>query len=872
MEVWQMAKIRRSVGVVIGAAIMWSATMSAVVAAPLSNGTVVVANPAGSAQLAVVGTSTIKVLAGATVAQVKAQIVAKDSSTQTYAVTDASSNPKTSGAIVTGDRLVVTAADGTDTFAYNLAVYDQNAAQAADGLYWNEATYNQIDQTVNANVPVFRNVDYVVTDPKYASLVVLDTDGIGQTKVVTGVWNYTAAIAAAIAEANANGGGRVVVPATGSMSPDGATYYSGAINILSNVNLYVATGATIKFLRNPTNDYYPLVHTAYQGSDFYNYSPLVYAYGQTNIGLTGGGTLDAQYNQGNWKLPAGVAGAPSGTNTIINNQDYAHTPITQRIFSATGAMPATIPAIAGLNTAIPGAQGPVTNVAPPAGTTVYKTTFTPQFVEFNFSSNILIQDIHVINTLFWEVHPFNSNNILIRNMTVYDLAHLTDDGIDPESCNNVVLEGNSVTVLDDGSAIKSGRNLDGRYRSPSQNIIVRNSTFFNPSGGSAGISMGSENSGSVQNVFAENNTFGGPGTAYILKIKMNAWRGNMVNNIYFRNSTVTATIRGILNLDTNYSEGSPFTQGDVFNPTIRNVFMDNVSATPAVVTTFPAIVMSSDVSRSPIENVYYRNSTFYTTATFPSAFTSLKMFKNLVIDNVTFINNTTHASTVYNTRGTAGLPGTSPLNLLNQTVAMVGSQTVPLSAACAACNPTVVDPVNINRLSGKTFAISGKVDLSTYPTFVSGGGAVKVYVDRSTTATPVTLNADGSFTSSAITLDDTQYWYVDPPEHLVLTPLPYTTASTAQYWYSDRHYIAVNFYDTGVNINTLVYQVSDRLLGDVDGDGAVTCSDLTAASAAVGKRVGQAGYMPSADMDQNGVIDIRDIAAISRLLPLGTHC
>src|SRR5207248_7955163 len=118
-------------------------------------------------------------------------------------------------------------------------------------------------------------------------------------------------------------------------------------------------------------------------------------------------------------------------------------------------------------------------------------------------------------------------------------------------------------------------------------------------------------------------------------------RGNMVNNIYFRNSSVSTTIRGILNLDTAYSESSPFTNGDIFNPTIRNIYLDNVSATSSVTTTFPAFVISSDNSRAPIENVFYRNSTFYTTATFPSAFSSLKWFKNLVIDNVTFINKTT---------------------------------------------------------------------------------------------------------------------------------------------------------------------------------------------------------------------------------------
>jgi hypothetical protein len=78
-----------------------------------------------------------------------------------------------------------------------------------------------------------------------------------------------------------------------------------------------------------------------------------------------------------------------------------------------------------------------------------------------------------------------------------------------------------------------------------------------------------------------------------------------------------------------------------------------------------------------------------TVETFPSAFSSLKWFRNLVVDNVTFINPKTQAMTVYDTNGTAGLPGATPLNLLNQTVAIVGSQTEPLTAACAACNPTV---------------------------------------------------------------------------------------------------------------------------------------------------------------------------------------
>ena len=134
---------------------------------------------------------------------------------------------------------------------------------------------------------------------------------------------------------------------------------------------------------------------------------------------------------------------------------------------------------------------------------------------------------------------------------------------------------------------------------------------------------------------------------------------------------------------------------------------------------------------------------------------------------MTYINPSTHAETLYNT---------TPLNLLDQTIAVVGAETVPLTAVSIG-NPNV-----INRVSAATFTLSGKVDLSTYPTFVTGG-TVRVFVDRSTTAIPVVLSPDGSFTSNVITLNDNQSWYID------------------------RHYVAVNFFN-GLNINTMVYQVA----------------------------------------------------------------
>lgn len=644
------------------------------------------------------------------------------------------------------------------------------AGPAAAGPAWNQPAVSRIESAVRANTPVFPDRTCPVTDPKYGRLVRQVTDGQG-SPVQSVVWYYGAAINAAIADCHARGGGVVVVPASGSRS-GGGVYYSGAITLLSNVDLQVDTGATIKFVRNPSNAFYPVVLTSYQGFDFYDYSPLVYALNQENIALTGGGTLDAQDNVGGgWTLPAGLPGAPAGTFQALAQLSADGVPVRQRIFTDDGRLPATIPVLSGCP-AQARDWGPcqtVRNAPPPAGTAAYQSTFEPQFVEFNHSAGILVQGVHLVNTLFWQIHPLNSRNILVRNVTVDDTAHHTDDGIDPESCDDVVIENNSITVLDDGIAVKSGRNRDGRQlRAPSQNILITGNTFDNPSGGSASISIGSEMSGGVYNVFAEDDTSGGDGTAYLLKIKTNAYRGGVIQGIYVRNSTMTQTIRGVLNLDTNNSESAPIPDTDIYNPTIRDVYLDNVSTTPAVTTTHPAFVISNADSRSPFQNMVYENSTFYTPATFAAAFAGQgAFFHHLVIRNVRFINPQTGAVTTY---------GTTRPGLLNQTTANVNGTAIPLTAV-SACRPDVV-----TALPSDSFTISGQINLAAYPGFLTGG-SVAVYVDRDTTPVPVTIQPDGSFTSDPITLNN------------------------GQYWYADRHYVAVNLAN-GINVDTVVYQVS----------------------------------------------------------------
>jgi hypothetical protein len=78
-------------------------------------------------------------------------------------------------------------------------------------------------------------------------------------------------------------------------------------------------------------------------------------------------------------------------------------------------------------------------------------------------------------------------------------------------------------------------------------------------------------------------------------------------------------------------------------------------------------------------------------------------------------------------------------------------------------------------------------------------------------------------------------------------------------------------------VNHVFFDVSNAnftisVVGDADGDGVVTCDDLLIVKASMGKRTGQAGFDARADVNRDGVVDIRDVSTVSQRLPAGTAC
>lgn len=345
------------------------------------------------------------------------------------------------------------------------------------------------------------------------------------------------AIKEAIAACHAAGGGRVVIP-------PGSYTLNGPIHLKSNVNLHVSEGATLLFGTDPSF-YLPLVLTRWEGMECMNYSPLIYAYGQENIAITGTGVLDGQADNQNWWPWCGkdvygwLEGMPSQRDSAnrpeLSRMNTAEMPVEERVFGEGHYL-------------------------------------RPNFIQPYRCKNILIEGITIKNSPMWVMHPVLSENITIRGVKV--ISHgPNSDGCDPEACKNVLIEDCYFDTGDDCIALKSGRNQDGRNIGRAiENVVIRNCEMKD---GHGGVVIGSEVSGGARNIFAENCTMDSPNLERAIRIKTNKARGGVIEDLYFRNIEVGEVKEAVVRINMLYThDGEP----DIHIPVIKNIHISNVNS------------------------------------------------------------------------------------------------------------------------------------------------------------------------------------------------------------------------------------------------------------------------------------------------------
>lgn len=360
---------------------------------------------------------------------------------------------------------------------------------------------------------------------------VRDHGGVGD-----GVTDSTAAFRAAIAACHEDGGGHVRVPE--------GVFLTGPIHLLSNVDLHVTKDARILFSANPS-DYLPAVLTRFEGVELYNYSPLVYAYEQHNIAVTGSGVLDGQADNDNWWPWKGQTA--HGWSPGEPHQG----PARSRLFAMADA-----------------------------GVPVDERQFgdgdylRSAFIEPYRCSDVLIEGITIVNSPMWELHPTLCDHVLVDGVTVNSHGP-NNDGCNPESSRMVVISNCSFDTGDDCIAIKSGRNTDGRrVHVPSEDILIEDCRMRD---GHGGVTIGSEMSGGVRNVFVRSCEMSSPNLDIALRFKTNSVRGGFINGFYARDITVGEVGRAVVDINFYYEEGP----GHGFNPDVSNLNIERMTVRSA---------------------------------------------------------------------------------------------------------------------------------------------------------------------------------------------------------------------------------------------------------------------------------------------------
>jgi polygalacturonase len=327
--------------------------------------------------------------------------------------------------------------------------------------------------------------------------------------VADGYFLNTKTIAAVIDSCNKKGGGVVLVPA--------GLWLTGPVVLKSNVNLHLAAGATLLFTDDKKE--YPLVKANWEGlPQMRNQSP-VSATDAVNIAITGKGIIDGngdvwravkidKLTESQWKKKVASGG-------VLSEDKKTWYP--SEGFMKGSKMPAN-----------PGMISPDRDAA------FYesiKDFLRPNLLLLTNCKLILLEGVTFQNSPAWCLHPLMCENLTVRNVFVKNPWYAQNgDGIDAESCKNVLIENSVFDVGDDALCMKSGRDAEGRKRGmPIENVIIRGCTVYAAHGG---FVIGSEMSGGAKNIYVSNCTF--VGTDIGLRFKTTRGRGGVVENIFIK--------------------------------------------------------------------------------------------------------------------------------------------------------------------------------------------------------------------------------------------------------------------------------------------------------------------------------------------------
>ncbi|MBC9797217.1 glycoside hydrolase family 28 protein [Sinomicrobium weinanense] len=408
-----------------------------------------------------------------------------------------------------------------------------------------------------------------------------------------GVVKNTRAFANAIDHVSEKGGGTVVIPR--------GMWLTGPITLKSNVELHAEEGALVIFSDDFSD--YPLVKTSFEGLNTYRCMSPINGRNLENIAITGKGIFDGngdawrpvkkgKMTESQWKRKVQSGGMlsddgkvwyPSGKSKKRDNKGNFNVPD----FKSREEFETV------------------------------KDYLRPVMLSLVGCKKVLLDGPTFQNSPAWNLHPLMCEDLTVRNLTVRNPWYSQNgDGLDLESCKNVVIYNNSFDVGDDAICFKSGKNKDGRDRGiPTENMIVTNNTVYH---GHGGFVIGSEMSGGVKNVHVSNCTF--IGTDVGLRFKSTRGRGGVVENIYISDIDMKDIPTEAIRFNMFYGGNSPLLEEDQEaetesrdenpvpvteeTPAFRNIYMKNITVVNSETAAFFMGLPEMKLKNVHLENAY----------------------------------------------------------------------------------------------------------------------------------------------------------------------------------------------------------------------------------------------------------------------------
>lgn len=378
----------------------------------------------------------------------------------------------------------------------------------------------------NSEVDIYEGVQFNMPEveepviPDY-SVNIIDFGAVDGGQVLN-----TKAITDAIEAVSERGGGKVIIP-TG-------IWLTGPIILKSNLELYTEPGALVIFSAN--KDLYPIIETSFEGLDTWRCISPIYGKNVENVAFTGNGVWDGTGEAWRFvkrsKLTASQWKKLIASGGVVNEKGDEWYPSAQFKKAHESA-----------NMNVP------TGLKTKEEYEAIRDFLRPVMVSIQNSKRILFEGPTFQNSPAWCIHPLMVEHLMVRNITVRNPWYSQNgDGIDIESCKNVVVTNSSFDVGDDAICIKSGKDEDGRRRGvPCENIVITNNVVYH---GHGGVTVGSEMSGGVRNMHVSDCTF--MGTDVGLRFKSVRGRGGVVENIYISDIRMTNIPTQAISFDLYY--------------------------------------------------------------------------------------------------------------------------------------------------------------------------------------------------------------------------------------------------------------------------------------------------------------------------------